>query len=647
MTARPRKAVEIEPQTPEEVLRRLFPPMLATLVAAPPRDEQSWVFEMKYDGFRAVAAIFDGEVALWSRNALDLSERFPDIFDSVSRIGVREAVLDGEIVVLDPSGAPRFQLIQRGESSRSLYFVFDLIWLEGNDLRTRPLEERRQLLETLIGTKRKGKKSDRILLAERMPGGADAAMSEAARRGYEGLIGKLTGSKYENRRSKAWIKLKVQNQQEVVVAGFTPSTASEKEIGSLLLAVSEGDELVYAGKVGTGFSAKQRAELRKELARHRRQKPPVRNPPRMNDVTWIEPRLVAQVRFTEWTSDGKLRHPSFLGFRSDKRPEECVREIPAAAPQPPAPGGSGKNRDARPAGETTNRPRATTDPEIVLTNPDRLLYPRDGITKRDVALYYESLAGPIMHALADRPLALEHWNDGIDKPSWFHQNIGREARPWMTLIQTPARTSDGVVRHFVADTAQALRWLAQYSVLTLHMWSSRGSSLESPDWVVFDLDPGKGKTIEQAVDTALVLRRLFDSLELPSVVKTSGKRGLHLFVPLASGYSHEEATEFACRVAEVIAGQLSWATVERAIAKRAGRLYLDCLQNGYGKTVVAPYSLRALDGAPVSAPLKWSEVTRRLDPRRYNLRTMPDRLARHGDLFRGALEAGVSLPRLR
>jgi bifunctional non-homologous end joining protein LigD len=258
------------------------------------------------------------------------------------------------------------------------------------------------------------------------------------------------------------------------------------------------------------------------------------------------------------------------------------------------------------------------------------------------------MAEPMVRTLRDRPLALEHWNQGIDKPSWFHQNIGREAPPWITTIETPTRASSRqTVRHLVVDSRETLRWLAQMSVLTIHMWSSRGQSLDEPDWMVFDLDPAKGKGIEQAIEAAGIIRGLLENLQLPGVPKTSGKRGIHVFVPLAPGYTHEEATDFACSTSAAVARKVPTMTVERSIAKRRGRLYLDCLQNGYGKTVVAPYSLRAIDGAPVSAPLRWEEINRKLDPKKFNLRTMPDRLAKVGDLFEAVFRQRAKLPSLK
>jgi bifunctional non-homologous end joining protein LigD len=383
--------------------------------------------------------------------------------------------------------------------------------------------------------------------------------------------------------------------------------------------VNEGGQLRYAGKVGTGFSAKLRTAMRDELLKDVVDKPMVTGAPKVKTATWVKPRLVAQVSFTEWTSDHRLRHPSFLGLREDKGVSDVVKEKPAA-PE------SGR---------------------VTLTNPDRLLYPKDGITKQDVANYYEALAEPMLRALADRPLALEHWNQGIHKPSWFHQSV-KDGPDWLRTIDTPTRTTKtGTARHLIVDSVDALRWLAQRSALTIHMWSSHAPTLENPDWVLFDLDPAKGKGIEQAIEAAIVMRKLLENLELPSVPKTSGKRGIHVFVPLAGGYTHEEVADFACSIAAAVAGRVPGITVERAIAKRRGRLYLDCLQNGYGKTVVAPYSPRAIDGAPVSAPLKWSEITPKLDPMKYTIRTMPARLAKVGDLFADVFKNRIKLPKVK
>jgi Predicted eukaryotic-type DNA primase len=276
--------------------------------------------------------------------------------------------------------------------------------------------------------------------------------------------------------------------QELAIVGYTPSTHSSAEIGALLLGVMEDGAMVYAGKVGTRYTAKMRTELMQTLERNRQPKPAVGNSPRVKDATWVTPRLVAQVQFIEWTSDGRLRHPSFLGLRSDKSPEEYVREK-SKSETPRAEEAKEKGRSAKRAAAQKNQKA----PDIAITHPEKVIYPRDGITKKDIAEYFEAVSEPMLRAIAGRPLALEHWNEGIEGPSWFHQNIGRDAQPWMHLAETPAGTGSGSVKHLVADSPQSLRWLAQRSALTVHMWSSREGSLEAPDWIVFDLDPAKGK----------------------------------------------------------------------------------------------------------------------------------------------------------
>ena len=624
--------------TAKQLLRKLFPPMTATLAEAPPRDEANWAYEWKYDGFRALVAITGGDVAMLSRNELDLTSRFPTVAAALQKMKKREIVVDGEIVVLDDTGTSRFQLLQQG-STHARLVLFDILWLDGRDLRRLAYEERRRILKKL-------KPPPGISIAETLETSGEEALARAAAAGGEGIIAKRRTSTYEGRRSKEWLKIKALNEQEFVIVGWQPSSATDREIGSLHLAVRDGGELRYAGKVGTGFSSKLRVSLRDELARYVVPNPPASDTPRIRNVFWVEPRLVAQVRFTEWTSDNRLRHPSFLGLREDKSPAEVVRERPVAMSSKPA---AVKTISATKRPAKKSKAGAEDGPSRVrMTNPDRLLYPRDGITKADIAAYYEAVAEPMLRALADRPLTIEHWNQGIDKPSWFQQNIGKEAPDWMTLVATPTRTSSrATVRHMVADSVDSLRWLAQMSVLTVHMWSSRSERLEEPDWILFDLDPAKGKGIEQAVEAAVVMRRLLENLELHSVPKTSGKRGIHVFVPLASGYSHEQVAAFALSIGAAVAAKVPGITVERSLAKRRGRLYLDCLQNGYGKTVVAPYSPRAIDGAPVSAPLEWKEITKRLDPAKYNIRTMPARLAKVGDLFAAVFENRARLPRLK
>jgi bifunctional non-homologous end joining protein LigD len=626
--------------SPEGLLKRVFPPMLATLVGEPPADEQDFVYEVKYDGYRALSALSGGRVAMWTRNALDLTTRFPHIAQALSRIIVGDAVIDGEIVALDPEGRPRFQLLQEGDEDTILY-AFDLLWLDGQDLRGRPLEERRDLLQSVLSNK-----PPQLRLSERIEGPATEALARVTKQGLEGLIAKRKGSIYVPTRSRDWLKLKSQKSQEVAIIGFTPSTASDKMIGALLVGVMKDGALTFAGKVGTGFSTKLRAELKTRLQKDAVDVSPVKGVPRMRNATWVTPKLVGQVEFTEWTADGKLRHPSFQGLREDKTPAETAREEISQEGQESRKKPKAKTKAAK-AG-SKKKPGGGGEALVTLTSPDKVLYPKDGYTKRDVADYYAAVATPMLRALADRPLALQHWPDGIHKATFFRQSISANDRaPWMRIVETPTSTARGTAEHLVADRPEALLWLAQRATLTVHMWNSRAGSLDQPDWVVFDLDPAEGRGIEQAIPVAHALKRLFEQLSLPSVVKTTGKRGLHVLVPLLPGHTHDDTVEFALKIGGAVTSVLKEATLERSIGKRNGRLYLDCLQNGYGKTIVSPYSPRAADGAPVSAPLKWSEVTEGLDATQFTIKTMPARLQKVGDLFAPALSGGVRLPRFR
>ena len=393
---------------PEAILKNYFPPMLATLVDEPPKGE--WHAEVKYDGYRAIAALSNGRLAMQTRNQLDLSERFPRIAKALQQIVVGDAVIDGEICALDPEGVPRFELLQ--QHNDVVLFAFDLLRLDGDDLRERPIEERRDLLSSLLSNA-----PPELRLAEVVKGPLPEALESVRKRGLEGLLLKAPKSVYAKGRSRDWLKLKVQMAQELAIIGWTPGKgAASVGIGALLLGVAKDGGYVFAGKVSTGFSSKQRKHLQQELAKDEVKKSEASDAPRMRDARWVKPRLVAQVRFTEWTEDGKLRHPAFQGLRADKTPEESTREQPTKAPARPK---AAKSKTAKSA-KVTEKP-----PEPKLTNPQRVLYPADKLTKADLAAYYQAVSGPLLKALKDRPLTLIHFNQGIDKPSWYQHDIGQ------------------------------------------------------------------------------------------------------------------------------------------------------------------------------------------------------------------------------
>ncbi|MGZ6140232.1 MAG: non-homologous end-joining DNA ligase [Myxococcaceae bacterium] len=692
----------------EALLARVWPPMLAVLSKGTPAPASRYVYEVKYDGYRALAAISGGKVAVRSRNDLDFGTRFPWVLPALSQIVVGEAVLDGELVALDGRGVSRFQTLgAKGAEHR--YMVFDLLWLDGEDLRKRPLEERRELLESVMANTRAP-----LELAHRVRGEEEKALAEAKARGWEGLLAKLRGSVYTGTRSADWLKLKVLGTDELVIAGWTPISNGASEVGALLVAARRGAGFTYAGKVGTGFDRAMRRRLLTLLKKDEVPGPAVEDAPRMRDAHWVTPRHVAELQFTEWTADGKLRHPSFQGLREDKGPADIGRDAPAeSAPRAmgrttrksgsksatralsPARGHTGgttkstrarsgtkrsrstkgnapeaKEPDGGPrtgffgtstaegfgtwhsnrddggdgTGETSGATPAEPPPaEVPLTHPEKVLFPASHIRKADVRAYDDAVAPALIAALRGRPLSMQQWPQGIARPGIFRQGA-TTAPPWIPRVTV--QHVEHPLEHIVVDRPETVSWLANQSALTLHMTSSRAATVDNPDWVAFDFDPTDGW--KQIVPLALALKGLLDELKLVSVPKTSGKRGLHVLVPLGPGHTHAQALAFA----EAIAGALAvrfpdLATTERSLSRRRGRLYLDALQNGRLKTMVAPYSIRAVEGAPVSTPLEWDEVDGRLDPASFDIRTMPERLRRRGDLFAPALAGGQRLPELR
>jgi len=506
--------------------------------------------------------------------------------------------------------------LQNNQYGAERLFVFDLLWCNGEDLRSRPLSERRDLLESVLTAP-----PAEIQIAERIALDAEAARDRSRERGYEGIIAKVRDSVYDAGRSRNWRKLKIVNAQEVAIVGFTDSSASRTQIGALLIGVVENGALRFAGKVGTGFSAQQRAELKRALAKDI-VTDRIGGAPRLRDAHCVKPRLVAQVRFSEWTPDGKLRHPVFEGLRPDKSPSECVRETPLAKSAP---------RKSKPARE------------ITLSHPERVYYPRDGITKQDIAEYYRAVSRPFLAALRDRPVSFERWPRGISSPSFYSHDIEVGKDSWLTTATSPTTDGSRNLRHLMIDSEAALTWLAQHAVLTVHGWLSTMQRLTSPDWLVFDLDPGKGADIRQTVPIALSLKKLLDKLALPSVPKTSGKAGLHVMVPLAVGHTFDDSRNFALALASLLVGAHPEATTARSIAQRRGRMYIDCMQNGYGKTVVAPYSPRAIAGAPVSTPLAWREVTAQTRSRSFHGEDAAGASGKSGRLVRADARPGCAL----
>ena len=594
-----------------------YVPQLATLVKEPPSDG-GWVHEIKYDGYRIGCRIRSGRVTLLSRNGKDWTAAFPVIVSAAAALPISDGLLDGEVAIVLPDGRTSFQMLQNafsgGTSEGALvYFVFDLLRLEGERLGTLPLVERKARLQKLLGRRKGG----HIRYADHVEGSGRAFFDQACRLGLEGIISKRAAEPYRPGRHGDWLKTKCVLEQEFVIGGFTDPEGSRAGIGALLIGYHAGGRLVFSGKVGTGFSHKVALDLRRRLNAIEQKTSPFDPPPEGplgRNAHWVKPRLVAQVVFTEWTGDGKIRHPSFQGLRDDKKPQDVTRERAVAAP---AREGKGRN-----ASRDTNVVAGVT-----ITHPDRLLYPDPPITKIDVARYYDTIAEWIVPHVAGRPLTLVRCPEGITGECFYmkHSKLWAPAPLRRVKIQETKKVGE----YLIADDVAGVAGLVQMGVLEIHTWNSAIDDVERPNRIVIDLDPGERIGWAQVIAAARVVRRALDALELDSFVKTTGGRGLHVVVPLVPHAAWSDCLEFSRALcAKIEATDRSLYTTQFAKAGRANKILLDYLRNNRTNTSVAAYSTRARAGAPISVPLTWDELRATVDPRSVTLLTVPRRLER-------------------
>ncbi|HET7342285.1 MAG TPA: DNA ligase D, partial [Methylomirabilota bacterium] len=632
------------------------PVMLASPGERPPAGA-GWLFEIKYDGVRVLAARQDERVELYGRAGQVFTARYPEVVTALRALPLPRFVLDGEVVALDEHGRPSFQRLQnrmhltrpadveRAASTVPVSAVFfDALALDGRDLRGTPLAERKACLALALPARGVIRYGDHVVAR------GEAFYEAAAEQRLEGILAKRADSRYVGGRTRDWLKIKCHLRQEFVVGGWTDPQGTRGWFGALHLGVYEDGDLVYVGKVGTGFdegALRRLAERLQPLAR--KTSPFTRGTPPGRGHHWAEPMLVAEVRFTEWTEEGGIRHPTFLGLRDDKPPAECRRETGGGSfaryttrsgslPRPPA--GTPRVRTSYPGPRGTPKAR---EHEVTITNARKVFWPDEGYTKGDLVAYYETVAPWLLPYLADRPLVLTRYPDGIRGKSFFQKDAPTWAPDWVRTERIRARGVDRDIDYFVVTDAESLRYVVNTGTIPLHLWASRVGSLERPDWLVLDLDP-KGAPFADVVDVALALRGILERLQLPSVVKTSGATGLHILLPLAARYSYEETRTFAALLATLaVETRPAIATIARMIRLREGKVYVDYGQNGEGQTIVAPFSVRPLPGAPVSCPLRWAEVTPRLDPRAFTIRTMPARLEKVGDPLAPVLGAGIDI----
>ncbi len=618
---------------------------LATLVDEAP-DGEGWIHEVKYDGYRIKAVLESGRARLLTRNGLDWTTAFAPIAHALERLPVGSAVLDGEVVAFDSAGVSDFGTLQDAiankRTERLVYVVFDLLHLEGHDLRSAPLLERKELLRALLETQPPrgaqppgGTLASPIRYADHYADQGSEFQREACELGLEGSVSKRADRPYVGGRTRDWLKVKCTEEQEFVVGGFTEPGGSRKGFGALLLGVytAEGD-LRYTGRVGTGFDERTLADLRKRLDDLEIDDPPFANPPRLGaKAHWVRPELVAEVAFAEWTRDGLIRQPSFRGLREDKAPTEVTFEVTEAATgvaRPPAAGsvrttavGPPHPRGAREFGPDTSVAG------VRVTNPEKLLFEDSALTKLDLVRYYEAVAQHMLPHVERRPLTLVRCPIGRGK-GCFYQKHPDDGMP-RSLKTITIEEKDGPALYLWIDDVASLLSLAQLGVLEIHTWGSCVDQPYMPDRLVFDLDPGPGVTWPRVVETALLVRERLEPLGFTPFVKTTGGRGLHVVVPVEPSLAYNEARAWTKSFVEsLVAEDPSSLTSQMAKKLRSGRVFIDYVRNSQGATAVAPYSTRARLGAPIAVPVEWDELRGDLDPKRFTAEAVLRRLRELG-----------------
>ncbi|TSJ36519.1 DNA ligase D [Mucilaginibacter corticis] len=648
-------------------------PMKATLVDEP-FDEPGWVFEVKWDGYRAIANIQKDEVSLISRNNLPFEKYYP-INDALKKWGMN-AVLDGELLVLNDKGISDFGAMQnwRSEADGNLvFYIFDILWYEGKNLMGLPLSDRQAILQSILPTD-----NDHIRQSKVFDANGIDFFAAAERMGLEGIIAKKADSVYtSDLRSKEWLKVKVQRRQEVVIAGFTKNEGTGKSFSALVLGVydAKGD-LQFVGKVGTGFSDKLQKEMMAQFEPLITKdspfdyevdvdKPTRFRPKRMGaQPTWLKPELVCEVGFAEVTSDGVFRQASFKGMRTDKKAKDVVLETPVDTEETVA-----ESDAAEPAKKETSKTKKadlklepvkstgrktllnpTEDTqtkkicghELKFNHVTKLYWPEDKVTKGDMLNYYYKVGEYMMPYLKDRPMSLNRFPGGIHGQSFYQKNVTDKAPDWAKTFDHV--TDEGKVTKYLVGTDEAsLLWMNSLGCIEINPWFSRAETPDNPDYCVIDLDPDK-HTYDQVVEAARIAKDILDSIDVPSFPKTSGSTGMHIYVPLAGKYTYQQSQLFANIIVKHVHEQIpDYTSLERSIAARKGKMYLDYLQNRPGATIAGPYSLRPKPGATVSMPLSWDEVKPGLTIQHFNIHNALDRLKETGDLFHGVLGEGIDL----
>lgn len=632
-------------------------PMLATLVDKMP-SEKEWIYEIKWDGYRALAYCKGNKVDLISRNQKSFNDKFYPIRQALEQLHL-EAVLDGEIVVLKDSGVTSFGALQnwRSEADGELfYYIFDILWLNGFNLMDLPLKKRKELLKQILPS------NDIIKESEAIPSTSPDLLKAAKKMGLEGIIAKKTNSVYApGERGREWLKIKAKNQHEVVIGGYTKNDASPKLFSALLVGVYEKGKLQYTGKIGTGFSDKLQKEMmdqfkpliikqspfafEPDINKPSRFRP---NPPHAEAV-WLSPKLVCEVSYVEMTDDGIMRHPSFQGMREDKKAKEVRPEITVETNMPVRKMDIKLSPIKKSDRKSLLNPTEETQVKIIkghelkFNHLSKVFWPEEGYNKRDLLNYYYQAAPFILPYLKDRPQSLNRFPNGIESESFYQKDVTKAAPDW--IKQFPYRTSEGEDKNYlIVQTEADLLWMANLGAIEMNPWNSRIEKEDYPDWCIIDIDPTEKNTFEQVIETALMTKQVLDAINIESYPKTSGASGMHIYLPMGAKYTYDQCQLFARMIATQVHENLShFTSIERYTDKRKGKIYVDFLQNRPKATLAAPYSVRPKPGAPVSMPLHWDEVKKGLKPTSFTIKNAIQRMRLEGDLFKPVIGKGINL----
>jgi bifunctional non-homologous end joining protein LigD len=654
--------------------RAAFPsdlkPMLATHVDKP-FDDPNWLYEIKWDGYRALAYVRNGKAELRSRNNLSYNNKFSVVVDALKNWNVN-AVIDGEVIALNKNGSPDFQALQafakNGGQATLMFYVFDILWYDGKDYTQLPLIERKKILHHVLP------ESDVIKYSDHVAGEGKAFFEVAIDNGLEGVMAKKEDSVYAvNFRSKSWLKIKNNQITEAIICGFTKGRNSRKYFGAVILGKYFGDQLEYIGHSGSGFDEKGLKEIYQKFEPLITDECPFEKKPKTNmPVTWLKPKLVCEVKFTEWTEEKILRHPIFMGLREDKTAEteknekivsppvkEKTKKQTAIIKSITSAGEEKKSSSKKKTSSKRNNKEKTLisddekektvtidHHELKLTNLDKIYWPQEKITKRDMLNYYYAVTPYMFPYMKDRPQSLNRHPNGITGENFFQKNVQGKVADWIKTYPYTS-DSDGQTKQFLVCSDEAtLLYIASLGCIEMNPWHSRIQSPDNPDWCVVDLDPDEN-SYDEVVEAALVVKKVADACSIPVYPKTSGATGMHLYIPLGAKYSYDQSRLLAELIVQIVHDEIpSFTSIERNPAKRKKKIYLDFLQNRSIQTIAAPYSLRPKPGATVSTPLHWEEVKPGLSPKSFTIFNTLDRIQNEGDIFKPVLGKGIDLDKV-